>query len=1122
MLTSLAVVPPSTKHLTDEELKQQYGIHMTSRIEADGESKEAKWADIDDDEDDWAPDTIEWADGTKMTLNNTNNLPGAPENMGPPENNDKPGEQSGAVSQHPMMSSIGPNATVLKVGASVERQQAHKGSGLQKGPMEAMSATSMKSPAPVPAKSPWAALPPVDKSAPIAINPQPYASPQNQFHQMNYGGPQSHPANFGPPSAQEISADDFSRSWRDSQPDQPRELFMPNSGRYEAVNDSRRRGSRNDQNFRAPAVLQRPPTNDARLASDTPASFHSGRPSNDQSMWNRRRASSIHSGGSGSLAQTMSGVSMPSQPSPSFKHPAQFAPNDGSGPVRGVHVQPGSAMPQHPQPGMVAGVGPSPEKSEEEHKRAIERGRQNIQQRQEEEKREEAAKRERIRLKMAQLELPVPEKPKSEGKTEGVTKSDEPISNTVSSPPKPPVTEMHGQPKQYGMMKVYHPDTVRRVSPPTVRPDHSPSRKIQEAAQQPPDLASRPVINGTAPVEGGNKASVAPMEQKTFSNDPNAQPWNHKTNAPDNVSGWNGGNQQTPPMEGLWGPLSHDKGLGNGTFDQRLPRLTGKEHQQSWLQGRNLGSDGPHPVSPMRPLPAEPVKPTQPGQSYSSPEQRPMAANSEIDSFQPAAKMRPIGPPQPRASNPRWQQSAPARPPPTRPVNAQVSAWNNFHVVAAQEDKADKERHDKEYAARREEEARTGIRQVPQYNIIETWKQIEVGDKMGDRRIASVVKTGAKPASPSPAPYVAGSAVGNDLPVRAGGSRFFGAETRRAVTYGQPEIAPSPSPPPAEEFEGLHPAFDGDKAKPVINLPQPKAVVNLPKPVPKESATTSPSPPRTFAAAVAAQAPTNQPAQRAVSTPMNVANWQNRIDDLLGKKSPPKKTIAVASASREPLEVMPASISAAVSLPLAIVQLDGYDDSITTKDVEEEEDLFEDRDLGSMPSIRVPQVIPGQILQPHPAPHHQHKHPVPKREMQTVFGSVFDSGDDPNSRIHRTRDIHFFIHLPDGASHSKILRKATNSTHHKSGFVNKGARHPGYNPKHHRKGHPKSRDSSASFTSSQHGQNQGHQHNRSGHSNPSSSANGAVPSPRAGFAHNASNQGWRPNQLASAGAGVAH
>ena len=44
---------------------------MTSRIQEDGTGGEAKWADIDDDEDDWAPETIEWNDGTKVTLAHT-------------------------------------------------------------------------------------------------------------------------------------------------------------------------------------------------------------------------------------------------------------------------------------------------------------------------------------------------------------------------------------------------------------------------------------------------------------------------------------------------------------------------------------------------------------------------------------------------------------------------------------------------------------------------------------------------------------------------------------------------------------------------------------------------------------------------------------------------------------------------------------------------------------------------------------------------------------------------------------------------------------------------------------------------------------------------------------------
>lgn len=64
----IAIPPPPPKQFTDEELKQQYGIHLATRLQADESGKEAKWADIDDDEDDWAPETVEWMDGTKSTV----------------------------------------------------------------------------------------------------------------------------------------------------------------------------------------------------------------------------------------------------------------------------------------------------------------------------------------------------------------------------------------------------------------------------------------------------------------------------------------------------------------------------------------------------------------------------------------------------------------------------------------------------------------------------------------------------------------------------------------------------------------------------------------------------------------------------------------------------------------------------------------------------------------------------------------------------------------------------------------------------------------------------------------------------------------------------------------------
>ena len=56
---------------------------MTSRIQADGEGKESKWADIDDDEDDWAPETIEWGDGTKVTVNQADVIPPATQTSKP-------------------------------------------------------------------------------------------------------------------------------------------------------------------------------------------------------------------------------------------------------------------------------------------------------------------------------------------------------------------------------------------------------------------------------------------------------------------------------------------------------------------------------------------------------------------------------------------------------------------------------------------------------------------------------------------------------------------------------------------------------------------------------------------------------------------------------------------------------------------------------------------------------------------------------------------------------------------------------------------------------------------------------------------------------------------------------
>jgi hypothetical protein len=181
---------PSTKNLTDEELKQQYGIHLTSRLGADGDGKESKWADIDDDEDDWAPDTIEWNDGTKSTLNpaDMNPTPAPAAAIQAPEpSNERPklNLQPSKILTSQFSSSVGPNATVLKVGGNAGKQQLTKTpTQLQKGPVEKPpSSASSTAPAAPPAKSPWAPLPPMEKATSSISHLQPHLLRLRRFQQ---------------------------------------------------------------------------------------------------------------------------------------------------------------------------------------------------------------------------------------------------------------------------------------------------------------------------------------------------------------------------------------------------------------------------------------------------------------------------------------------------------------------------------------------------------------------------------------------------------------------------------------------------------------------------------------------------------------------------------------------------------------------------------------------------------------------------------------------------------------------------------------------------------------------------------------------------------------------------
>ncbi|KAL0256355.1 hypothetical protein SLS55_008749 [Diplodia seriata] len=229
--------PPPVKQFTDEELKQQFGIHMATRLQADEDQKESKWADIDEDEDEnWAPETVEWMDGTKSTVKPAEPTPPPEEPQPEAKKEDKPAEESKpATPSLSRPSSTGPSLTggtktILKPGAHSGIGGNRQGGLLSKGQMDGSKPTLVsKSPAPTPAKSPWAPLPPVEKVSPIVVNPLSEHPPISRFSQKDPHGFDALPP--APSPAKEIAADDFNRSWRDDRG--PRELFNSQSGRYE-------------------------------------------------------------------------------------------------------------------------------------------------------------------------------------------------------------------------------------------------------------------------------------------------------------------------------------------------------------------------------------------------------------------------------------------------------------------------------------------------------------------------------------------------------------------------------------------------------------------------------------------------------------------------------------------------------------------------------------------------------------------------------------------------------------------------------------------------------------------------------------------------------------------------
>ncbi|KAL4917503.1 hypothetical protein BDW62DRAFT_183806 [Aspergillus aurantiobrunneus] len=978
--------PP--KHLTDEELKQQYGIHMTSRIQEDGGGTEAKWADIDDDEDDWAPDTIEWNDGTKTDLKAE---PAQPEPVSTitqttttkttMESKEEfpPVEQAPTAKEIPKstakpVTSIGPNPTVLRLGANAERQARTAGTSA-KGTNNEKPPTSSPSPAP-PAKSPWAPIPPIERVSPVMppAQVQPPTRPPFREQKTNDGVN----ARAAP---KEIAADDFNRSWRETQPG-TRELYNSRSGRYEPVPETKKGGVyRNEQSFRAPSVLQRPTALGEPVGPAEPsAAFQTHRTSGqDGAHWTRRRTSSNVSGSSGSFGRRMS-IGRPD----AVQRPFEARRGSQANGMVEPHLQAREHLPNEPHlrnvspmrhgpgpswpprdpaitaeraPSMAAGASqpPAPPSTTDGQPGALQSPQEDAvamqerimkekrmearQRRLEQEEKEEAAKRERIRQKLEALGPP-PDKPKAKSnESPEISKAETTTTGPVQSPPKPPVPEPTGAPKQYGMMKVHHPDTVKRLierersqDKTTTAPN---ARRVSESR------ADSVTTNGLQsppqpPGEIEDTAADKLVEEE------NTQ-WKGGINVPNSYTPWAANNKlgAANPMTNPWRPLSNDKTLGNGIFDQSLGNFPTRE-----LTLRNhLGLDQSSLPPSSQPFPTT----TRSAQESTtiSPLLSPETRHASYDALSPIVRPGPIGPP--RTQHSHWQQEA------------RTAAWNDFHTVATKREAEENEKLRNEVNAVRESQPSL------QVSFNETWRQVRTGDQAGQRQVVGISRsTDGNPSLANPlsslehpvGPLSFAEAHARPLvsmPIRS--SRFFPQATEnRKPAYEEVDFFQSPSPPPPEEVS-THPVYFGDSNKPLVHLPTPKPIVKLP---PKVVA--PPPPPPTFASMVASNTRSGP-----VSTG---TNWQERINTLFGKKTavPEKRNaLAVSSASKEPLDVQLHIAAVSVSLPYNGEAQSG-DGELTAKQVEEAEAIFEDREVGSLPVVRVPTMAPPAAWRAAPAP----------------------------------------------------------------------------------------------------------------------------------------------------------
>lgn len=894
--------PPEPKKYTDEELKK-YGIHMANRLQPEDTKGQANWADIDDDDEDWAPETITWKDGTKIAIPHTEEHPPAPPAPAPElEPVPKPVEavKESVAAEKPKSPAPG-HTSVIKPGVL------GSGKGLiLKGAAEKPTLVAKPPPPPAPVKSPWAPIPKVDKVSPMGIEPPLQPPSQHAPRYPPRDGPAQY-TGFPPAGPKEIAADDFSRGpWRDGPPGGGnRELYNSHSGRYEPVQDRRGSMRPEPQYGRQPSVLQRPAYNDHHGPAEPSAAFQTHRTSDQHVPYGRRRGSSNVSGVSSGFLNRAKGFEQPLHPPEilNVRRESMTAGSDGPGSPRNFspsglqygprHPHPhnqgwpsrvspavGHAAPvppHHHAPDMVGvpPVGPPPvqeqvplvtdQEIELQKKLMREKVEAARKRRMEEEEREEAARKERIRLKLQALG-PAPE----------------------SNSAKKAAAKEHPAPTTEGAPQAGTTDEHRTTEKAEVT---TPTTTQPEKVEQQPNGVPPQILPDSEPLEnrqphGSNTQQPLWKQQGRYT-----ATWGSQTS-----------------IKNVWGPPTNNPTLGNGTFNPDLgtspPPVSNKP--------------GPGPIAP--------------------PSRNTMGSKTNLFPDGAPARLPPIAPPN-HSNAPSLSESE---------RQAKANQWANAARLNDQAFEAMLKDRFAEQDRRRAEKGLTAEDVQP--TVKDVWRPTKLDEngmriEAGPRQTVRVGKENpwaASQASQQTQPPAANNMLANAGPAPRTSSRFFPSrqQTIAAAEYQRPH---SPSPPPPDTETTGHPAFDGDVKHPHVCIPTPRPQVRLPPP---------------------AQAREETKGEERVPAPAPGSPWQARIDNLLGPRKPShssqKPAQGVDSTSRAAYEHS-SETSVTVSLTASMIA----EASPTTKDMDE--DCFEEQEMGSLPTVRIPTELPEMAWLPTPA-----------------------------------------------------------------------------------------------------------------------------------------------------------